>query len=337
MNIDNSLSNDVFECIECNAMSEGDCFNNTLKAATCVSETNECFTQVYPTSDAVFRGCVGKEYPRGYLSESRNVIENCSSGTKCNNVAIEFEKCYVTDYDLDKPHRLLPMHSMQCPVTHTKKGCYHYEGVERAVKGCVYEIETKKILDKNDPRVRLCLGDNCNSKHIIPKCLTCQSNYRDDTCLSSFKSDHLVLCDDYNDQCFIGVSEKNAIVRGCLSNAPQYLQNECTSNGTKCEVCDDPNGCNNRTVEYEQCYVAEFSSNEAVILTSNSSVKCPAAMAPLGCFHLEIAGTNVVKKGCVADFRKELHLLANEHLLNVCFGNNCNSELVRRMKDKQTH
>lgn len=316
-------------------MSEGDCLNNPLNATTCVSESKECFTEVYPLSNAIFRGCVGKEYPKGILSESRSVVEKCSTGTKCNNVSIEFEECYVIDYDLDKPIRLEPKYSMKCPITHTKKGCYHYEGVERAVKGCVYEIETKKTLEKNDPRIRICFGNNCNSKPMIPKCVTCQSNFWDDACVSSFKSDHLVLCDDYNDNCFIGVSEKNTILRGCLSNAPQYLQNECSTNGSKCEKCDDPHGCNNRTVQFEKCYVAEFSNNDALILTSNHSVKCPASLVPLGCFHLEIAGSNVVKKGCVADFRKELHLLSNKHLFNVCFGNNCNNELVRRMNEEQ--
>lgn len=316
----------MFECIECYSTNyEGDCFNNTLNATTCVSESNECFTQVFPLGASVVRGCVGKEEfaKKVIFPESRNVIEKCSSGSKCNNAPIEIEECYVIDYDLDKPFKLSPMYSMKCPLTHTKKGCYHYEGIHRAVKGCVYEIETKKIIDINDPRVRMCFGDNCNSKHMIPKCLTCQSNYWDDTCLSSFKTDHLVLCDDYNDHCFIGVSEKNAIVRGCLSKVPQYLRSECSSNGSKCEVCDDPIGCNNRTVQIEQCLVAEFRRNEVVIPTS---VKCAAGLVPLGCFHLEIAGSNVVKKGCVADFRKELHLLADEHLLKVCSGINCNNE-----------
>lgn len=309
-------------------MSQGDCFNHPLATNTCISETNECFTQVFPFLDTVLRGCVGKDYSHKMLSGSRHVNETnkCSSYANCNSATIEFEQCYNVDY---KINATFPKYSMRCPVSHTRRGCYHYEVADTVVKGCVFGLENQMHLRRNDRSLRICFGDNCNSKHMIPRCLTCESNYWDEYCLTTLENVERKMCDDINDPCYISLTDRNSFERGCLSSAASTVQNDCNSNRTSCETCDDPHHCNDRKLKYERCYVSEFHKNEAIILEPSLSKKCPASLVSLGCFHLEISETNVVKKGCVADFRKEMHLLANKHHFRICAGDNCNSESRR--------
>lgn len=268
---------------------------------------------------------MGKDYSHKYLHGSRNETKTCSNAAKCNSATIEFEQCYNTDYNINET---FPKFSMQCPLSHTRKGCYHYESSDRVYKGCVFEMEDKNWFSGKELGLRICFGDNCNSKRMMPRCLTCVSNQRNENCLSNLDNVQRNMCADMDDQCYIRVTDQNSFERGCLSSAPVEIQDECNSKSTNCETCDDPNHCNDRKLKYERCYVAEIGKNYAIILTPNQSQKCLASLLPLGCYHLEITGTksNFVKKGCVANFREVMHLLANKHHLGFCVGNNCNSE-----------
>lgn len=305
---------------------DGDCFNNTLEVGTCVSESNECFTQVFPYGDEVLRGCVGKEYSNKIYAMTRNKIEKCAGETRCNSAPIEFEECYSFNYRKDKPEAISPKYSLKCPLSHRPRGCYHYETPNVVVKGCVFDLEEKDILrDAKSPvELRKCLGDKCNWRPFIPRCFTCQSNHWNRKCLSDLANIKPTMCDEMDDRCFVAVIENNVLERGCLAKASRKVQQRCQS-VDGCEVCDGPMECNSREVKREQCYVAEFKGNAVIILTADQSKLCAASLSPLGCYHMELAG-RVVKKGCVSDIRKELHLLTDDFLVSQCKGNNCNSQ-----------
>lgn len=332
------------KCLECSGLRFGDCIKNLQRATSCISPSGECFVFINSSSSAVHRGCVGKSNPFEVSNSSQCVVHKCSGASNCNNFEIQYERCHSQHYDRKSDKKPSPTFEMMCKLSRTPMGCYHSEEVypqaEYVTKGCIsnlYYADTLQHFEKRS-NFRTCIGDLCNSKKTLPKCLSCTSSYSD-VCVSDVENVEKKVCTSYEDQCYTRINEHDQFERGCLSDATKEVQKSCKSDGSSCVTCTDSEFCNNRTMNFEYCYVSEYSQDNVVSVVPEQSKRCPVALDSLGCYHLEIPGTKAIKKGCVAEFPLEHAqlLTRKDNVFQTCFGSNCNNKLkLERPIDENT-
>lgn len=293
---------------------------------------------IYPFNSTIRRGCVGKSYPFEVSNGSHHELYTCSTGSNCNFKEIEYEHCYSMDYQLKNASNQI-IKEIMCKIAHSPMGCYHFENIspngEYVSKGCISDLYHAQSLQhfKNYPNFVKCIGSLCNSRPTLQKCLSCETNGTRN-CASSDENIQSTICGNYHDECYTRITDKNHIERGCLLQS-QIARGGCQFDKSRCATCADSKNCNDHNIKLEQCYVMEYSKDNALAITSEHSKPCPMALAPLGCYHFEISG-KVIKKGCVADFPLEhTRLLTKDNLFKACLGDNCNSDVaLERPKEK---
>lgn len=108
----------------------------------------------------------------------------------------------------------------------------------------------------------MCKRTKCNTRAVLAKCLSCDSNLNPD-CATNPRSEHTKVCDNYKDGCFTMITKTN-VLRGCFEDVERNTQRICNSQADKCKICSptDDVGCNNEKLQMEKCVECYSSIDE---------------------------------------------------------------------------
>ncbi|XP_055917491.1 uncharacterized protein LOC129949841 isoform X2 [Eupeodes corollae] len=248
--------------------SSGDKIENSIPGPVPPSETIVCYACDSSTTEA----CLGRieelktvDCPKeiGCISyySNGNLIRNCGSlitpedenscrkpnnltcdsclSDKCNNKL--WQQCFKCN-SKDNPNCALwssaetvplavcPSYNDNCLVRVTKTG--------ETLRDCSPPSDDKCAQDE---LCSMCEGPLCNSGVFPPtrlQCIQCQE------CEDAQDPNNALPCLHYNtnEKCFLYVTAKSKMIRGCVSNVT--AMQECQLNEPKCKTCNKQNGCN---------------------------------------------------------------------------------------------
>lgn len=322
--------NGVETCYRCNSKNDPSCLDSPKTTETCKKETSKCFTFVL--RDSVLRGCTDNEPPQ-VTQKYADKLLTCDKHANCNDQPITTERCYSLEHSTHDVGTLKfsPEHSQRCAYDVNRPGCYHAESkaTSSVRKGCVSDLSADELNElQRTSTVSFCMGDNCNSRVKTLSCVSCESSiYSKDNarCLSTVANVLQKACTSYHDQCYTHLNLWE-VKRGCLSDAPENVRADCAAQNGHCEVCDEPDGCNHKTHDYELCYSMEYSKDEPIPVSSKHVNRCYLKTAAEGCYHLE-KPDGTVRKGCVSALTEtERTNYLNKKSFKTCQGNLCNKK-----------
>lgn len=328
----------MLSCLSCKSKRPNDeCALNQNKIAlkVCRNYHDKCYARI--SVDSYFeRGCLGdasKEVASD-CSVTTVVCKLCNNKNGCNDQYVR-ERCLEQQYKKGSAVIVTSNTMKKCSLQSKPSGCYHFEDKTMGMvrKGCVGDLTADELSDyiRQQPYFQRCFGDSCNWRYELFSCLSCTSTLDSSTCLSDIQHIDRVLCDRYQDQCFLRATG-DQIQRGCLSTAITDIINDCRTDRHKCMTCDQTNNCNDQVKRHEHCYTLNsnpFSSSANELVDKQpTSMKCSLSTYPLGCYHFENAERRIVRKGCVSDLRVseiQSYQQQQQQFFMKCLGDNCNS------------
>lgn len=228
------------ECIKCDSWSHQDCINDSLKAATCQSPANECYSLYYPGTRGMARGCVGEELSLALPAEPSYFFQKCGDQAKCNQHRVNVERCYRAAHKSGETLDLTPDKSVECEQTIAPIGCFHFDDqISGTVKkGCVNEYsEAERTVVVKNPHFRTCSGDNCNVEHT---CLSCSSAAMSADCISDLSHAGSVTCAKLSGPCVIGLDQNGLTHRTCsemsANDTAKFPLGFATCDGSNCNA-----------------------------------------------------------------------------------------------------
>lgn len=330
--------NSILSCLACKSKRPNDeCAlnRNRIPLKVCKNYHGKCYARI--SANSMFaRGCLedATEEVANDCSDPANIrCELCDGDSGCNNQYVR-EKCLEQEYRRGSAAIVTPSSSVRCRLQSKPMGCYHFEDTATGSvkKGCVGHLSDEQfaIYARQMPNFQICLGESCNSRYELFSCLRCESVAGNDTCISAFEHVDSVVCGKYRDECYTRVIDEN-IERGCLSSLSRETTDACRGAPQKCSTCGDRRNCNDLPKKHEHCYT--FDSNpsfrQALESASNEpqSVACRLSVPRLGCYHYEVPGKRITRKGCVSELQPsqlEFYAKQKQHFFK-CSSDNCNS------------
>lgn len=125
-------------------------------------------------------------------------------------------------------------------------------------------------------------------------------------------------CPTETGNCYSYIKD-DILYRGCVGDDIIHTISHC-KDPDFCKICSDKDNCNDVPIQKEFCITNITHSD-----LSRRSSKCPLALHPLGCYHLESVNENT-RRGCVANLSDDESYLCrkNGDECKICIGNNCN-------------
>lgn len=271
-------------------------------------------------------------------SESDDICQTCESGASCNNWIVDGEFCYDCDSETGVDCGRSANHTMhkQCPLSVSRRGCYLFDDGGIVKRGCMADLSSDERSYCRNPRrqndCKTCLGDDCNAKQTFQTCRTCNS-IDDVNCVRSPHVTRAVLCQNYDDECFVHV--KNSIVtRGCVQMHGNVEQKQDCAElpNDVCETCAATGTCNQRLVDGEFCLTCDSETDPDCREQPDTQMhtQCPLSPIQRGCYRLQ-EDDGRVRRGCVADLETQEEIdecRAEGTRCKACLGNDCNAKVI---------
>lgn len=183
----------------------------------------------------------------------------------------------------------------------------------------------------NDDTCKRCFANDCNNKIAFAECVVTEGEvdiaYK--PAFIDFVKMKPKVCQDYNDKCFILLTERGNVIRDCFKEYVERNELPITFLTDKYkesvfEVCREPL-CNNHVIQKTQCITCDSrSDNNCFNTTLASQQLCPLEVKAPRCFHFE---GDYIQRGCMAhlDVEKRKLCESNSDNCKKCTGNACNS------------
>ncbi|XP_055309594.1 uncharacterized protein LOC129573250 [Sitodiplosis mosellana] len=316
------------QCYECSSESGESCAAPNLNknadrlTTICANNVKMCFTQIQ--NGKIIRGCVSNENAN---SSSKRLLDSNSTTYQtcltpmCNDEEIKKEFCIVCDSEShpDCKHDPSTKMARQCPLSIKPQGCLMYQNQKNSVKrDCMSADEKLRglCLNEKDQTCKYCFGDECNKQRYFAVCQSCKSyNALDDDCMNSPWLTDLETCQNYVDDCYTHIDDRNIVSRGCFSTFPTDKHN-CTDPDT-CLRCSGDDACNDIAIKTESCITCDSKDpNCRDNVSSKMLKKCRLSTKLMGCYHLE--ENDEIKRGCISDVQDEQFRRLCESNKNKC-------------------
>ncbi|XP_055836985.1 uncharacterized protein LOC129905537 [Episyrphus balteatus] len=231
---------ETVSCFVCESLKDDACLGRIeeLKTIDCPKPTG-CVS--YHSDGNIVRNC-GSVISAGEndlcRKPSNKSCDTCPSGEcnkkpwkecfKCNSK--DDPNCALWSNAETVPYAVCPNYNDNCLVRITKEG------------DTLRECSPSDVKCGEDELCSICEGPLCNSGVFPPnrlQCIQCQE------CEDVQDPINALPCLNYNanEKCFLYVTAKSKMYRGCISNVTDMR--ECQNNESKCITCNEKNGCNN--------------------------------------------------------------------------------------------
>lgn len=237
--------------------------------------------------------------------------ESCKScfTDDCNKKAA-FLECYVSAPDGDELFAV-PVSSKIC-LSYDDE-CFVHISDGRIHRGCLkeYPIEKQPENDAflaenaNNNVFKKCAESKCNGDMIQKSaCIKCDS--RDDPNCNNPNSDMMSECAVAIDSKCYHLDNGTSIVRGCVSEIPTDLKDNCDNNSETCKTCTG-DGCNQRQY-FQRCMACDTLDNCHSNMCTNYNDEC----------FIYVNDQDTIRRGCLS--------AAADNIRSNCEDNNLNCE-----------
>lgn len=332
-------------CRVCNSTASGACIRSpgSFASQLCPDYMDECFTHV--DADVVTRGCVSAIQTDSVrtecASDSDEFCATCSAGgASCNAQLVDGEFCYECDSSAGDHCGSGANFTMrkQCPLAVGRRGCYLFDDNGGTVKrGCVADLvaaERQMCRQSGSDTCKTCVGNDCNAKQTFQRCRHCDSRATVN-CVRAAHATEAVLCERYDDECFVHIDANSTVTRGCLqqhASDQEPIREACADVAIDtCETCSAPGAvpCNQRVVDGEFCMRCDSAVDPSCAgqaQNHTARVQCPLSPIRRGCYH-SVAEDGRVQRGCLADLAADEIDTCREDgaICKSCMGDDCNA------------
>lgn len=181
------------------------------------------------------------------------------------------------------------------------------------------------------------MGDTCNFKDELCKCLTCHSE-TDSNCVANTKSVEVKVCPDYNDnKCYTIINDDKTVQRGCCGPDKNFRKKCSINENPQCGICINrlKNSCNDNKL-LDTCIECDSITDPLCRNQPEQIKESVCTVEPItdsqGCYLNSSSGE--ITRGCFEDLDilKTFECQRGSEHCQRCIGQNCNKKVNFQQK-----